>query len=217
MFEEQKNNNEALEQNQEKTLESPEEKVKKIRIIGATKDPNFEGSTIIKTEDEEGRVVGYAIRKNSEGQLEGNQIGYMKDGSTGAVYQLHESDFDKLRDMGILESYEGALATESSEKINNANLEMLRLFGEGDKIDPSWGRDPGELLTPARRSLEGMNDEDQEKVATEFFNKTIGRDISNNRYAYHVYRHFKSGAFGQKFKQLEDDRLKAAGYAGFKL
>jgi hypothetical protein len=78
----------------------------KANIIGVTKDTNFEGSLIVKTEDEEGRITGYAIRKDDRGNWGGNEIRYMKDSSMGPVYQLHESDFAKLRQEGILDAYE---------------------------------------------------------------------------------------------------------------
>lgn len=78
----------------------------KANIVGVTRDRNFEGSVIVKTEDEEGRITGYALRKNSHGNWEGNEIRYMKDGSIGPVYQLHEADFSKLGEKGILDSYE---------------------------------------------------------------------------------------------------------------
>lgn len=83
-----------------------ESKSEKANIVGVVKDKNFEGSVIVKAEDSEGRVVGYALRKNSEGNMEGNKIGYMKDGSIGTVYQLHEKDFSKLGENGVLEKYE---------------------------------------------------------------------------------------------------------------
>jgi len=78
----------------------------KANIVGVTRDRNFEGSVIVKTEDKEGRVTGYALRKNSHGDWEGNEIRYMKDGAIGPVYQLHEADFSKLGEQGILDSYE---------------------------------------------------------------------------------------------------------------
>ncbi|MFA6973388.1 MAG: hypothetical protein WC238_01435 [Parcubacteria group bacterium] len=78
----------------------------KANIVGVTRDRNFEGSVIVKTEDKEGRITGYALRKNRRGDWEGNEIRYMKDGSIGPVYQLHEADFSKLGEQGILESYE---------------------------------------------------------------------------------------------------------------
>lgn len=84
----------------------------KANIVGIAKDDNFEGSIIIKTKDAEDRISGYAIRKNSQGDLEGNRIGYMKDGSIGPVYQLHESDFVELGKTGVLEKYENTLLQE---------------------------------------------------------------------------------------------------------
>ncbi|MDP1884422.1 MAG: hypothetical protein Q8L10_03550 [Candidatus Moranbacteria bacterium] len=78
----------------------------KASIVGITRDRNFKGSVIVKTENEEGRITGYALRKNSNGDWEGNEIRYMKDGSIGPVYQLHEADFSKLGEQGIFDSYE---------------------------------------------------------------------------------------------------------------
>lgn len=222
MFEENKNNDvtlELTEKKQEKVLSNTESEAKKIRIVGSTKDANFEGSMIIKTEDEEGKIIGYAIRKNAEGELEGNKIGYMQDGSIETIYQLHSADFEDLKRMGVIDLYEGALANESLEKINETKLSMLRLYSEGDRFNPWNGRWPAdELMTPTKKALEGMSQEDQEKVAVDFFDATIGRSILNNKNAYMVYGVFSKTPFGQKFRQLEDERLKNAGFSsGFTL
>lgn len=100
-----------------------ESKIEIANIVGLTRDPNFEGSIIIKTEDAEGWITGYAIRKNSLGNLEGNEIRYTKDGSIGPVYQLHESDFSKLREQGILELYENMPAMKERDVQNPELLE----------------------------------------------------------------------------------------------
>jgi len=79
----------------------------KPNIVGVTRDRDFfGGSVIVKTEDGEGQITGYALRKNSRGNWEGNKIRYMENGSIGPVYQLHEADFSKLGEQGILDSYE---------------------------------------------------------------------------------------------------------------
>lgn len=93
----------------------------KLNIIAVTKDHNFEGSVIVKTEDEEGQITGYALRKNSQGDWEGNEIRYMKDGSIGSVYQLHEKDFSKLGDQGVLASYE-SIPTMKERTIENPEV-----------------------------------------------------------------------------------------------
>lgn len=196
--------------------QAPENKTEQIRIMGATKDSK--GSTIIKTEDAEGRVTGYAIRQKEDGSLEGNEIKYTPDGKTGAVYQLHEADFAKLKQQGILDSYEGALVAEKSKSVDDAKLAILRMYMQGEQFDPAWNKYPEDsLMNSAQEALKNLSSADQEKMATEFFNDTIGRNISNNTNAYKVYMMFKGTSFGQKFKQLEDTRLKEAGYAGFTL
>ncbi|HEX8946678.1 MAG TPA: hypothetical protein VF829_00475 [Candidatus Paceibacterota bacterium] len=83
-------------------------KLEKANIVGIARDRNFEGSIIVKTADEEGRITGYAIRKDSQGNYEGNEIRYMKDGSIGPVYQLREAGFAKLKEQGVLDAYENA-------------------------------------------------------------------------------------------------------------
>ncbi len=208
------------EQDSEKAQEeqAPENKAEQIRIVGATKDSNFEGSTIIKTEDAEGRVTGYAIRQKEDGSFEGNEIRYTPDGEVGPVYQLHEADFAKLKQQGVLDSYEGTLVAEKSRNVDDAKLAMLRMYMQGEQFDPAWNKYPEDsLMNSAQEALKNLSSADQEKMATEFFNDTIGRNISNNKNAYKVYMMFKGTSFGQKFQQLEDARLKEAGYAGFTL
>jgi len=88
--------------------------VEKANIVEIAKDKNFEGSIIVKTKDSDGRIVGFAIRRNISGDLEGNKIGYMNDGSVGAVYQLHDADFTRLDKSGVLKAYGEALIKEGS-------------------------------------------------------------------------------------------------------
>ena len=99
-------------------ITSPSEK---INIVEITKDHNFASSIIIKTKDAEGRITGYAIRKDNRGDWEGNKIRYMKDSSRGPVYQLHESDFEELRQQGILDAYEN-IPEMKERKIENPEL-----------------------------------------------------------------------------------------------
>lgn len=67
-------------------------------------------------------------------------------------------------------------------------------------------------------ALKEFDFQTQEKIGKDFFDRTIGQNISNNRNAYEVYLVFKRTTFGKKFAELEDARLKEAGYEeGFKL
>lgn len=196
--------------------QTPKNKAEQIIIIGTSKDPNFEGAIIIKIQDTEGHITGYAIRKKEDGSLEGNKISYTPDWKIGSVYQLYEADFAKLKQQGVLDSYESVLVAEKSKKIDNAKVAMLRMYLQGDKFDSINNIYPEEsLMNSVEEALNCLNSTDQEKMATEFFNDTIGERIGNNRNAYKVYFIFKNTAFGQKFQQLEDERLKKAGYVGF--
>ena len=96
----------------EKKSSNPELAVEKADIVEVTRDKNFEGSIIIKTKNTDGRMIGYALRKNSQGDLEGNRINYISDGTAGAVYQLHEADLASLDQQGVLDLYEDALMQE---------------------------------------------------------------------------------------------------------
>lgn len=98
-------------------IENAEAGIKKPSVVEVVKNDNFEGSIIVKTQDAEGRIVGFALRKNGSGDLEGNKIGYMKDGSVGWVQQLHESDFAELARQGIMEAYEDALSNEDKIEV----------------------------------------------------------------------------------------------------
>ena len=100
---------------------------------------------------------------------------------------------------------------EQSEKINEAKNILMQLF------DKAGWTSFSELMNKSENILDGLSDGEQEKLANEFFNDTIGKTISNNRGAYQVYGEFKGTAFAKKFAKLEDGRLKRAGYAGFVL
>jgi hypothetical protein len=110
--------------------------VEKANIMEVVKDKNFEGSIIIKTKNAEGRTIGYALRKNSQGNLDGNMIGYTEDGSIGPVYQLHEADFINLGQQGILDLYENALMQEKSSVVSNLDSGMeARVVEEARLLD----------------------------------------------------------------------------------
>lgn len=120
-------------------IASTKSQPEKASIVGVTRDRNFEGSVIVKTEDKEGRVTGYALRKNSHGVWEGNEIKYMKDGSIGPVYQLHDADFSKLGEQGILDSYDDMPAmkertTENPEFLNEKEASKKFLAEERKKL-----------------------------------------------------------------------------------
>lgn len=90
---------------------------------------------------------------------------------------------------------------------------LMRLAANAEKA--VFNRDP-ELET-TRAAIGGFDEQTQEKLAEDFFDRTIGQSIANNRGAYQIYMEMPGGAFTKKFHDLEDARLKAAGYAGFSL
>lgn len=71
-----------------------------------------------------------------------------------------------------------------------------------------------DLLKKIKSLLDKGN---QDEIAEAYFAKTIGESISNNKSAYPVYLALKGTPFAKKFAELEDARLKTAGYAGFSL
>lgn len=75
---------------------------------------------------------------------------------------------------------------------------------------------PGALRL-LRVQLEKGGELSQQKLAEDFFAETIGKRIDNNLGAYRVYQALKGTPFAERFKELEDKRLKDAGYGGFNL
>lgn len=154
---------------------TPTKNTEKAKIIGVTRDHNFEGSVIVKTEDEEGRITGYALRKNSQEDWEGNEIRYMKDGSIGPVYQLHEKDFSKLGEQGILASYESMPAmkerTIENPKILSKNEASKKYLSEERKKLAQEIREQRNRLSALKidgentnKSSESMEDEKKDKI-----------------------------------------------------
>src|SRR3989344_1323197 len=58
---------------------------------------------------------------------------------------------------------------------------------------------------------------DQKALADDFFENTIVKDFTSNKQAYKVYRELKGTEFAQRFKELESERLKKAGFGEFRL
>ncbi len=86
----------------------------RVMITEITKGlDDFDGSIIIKTKNSRGEIVGYALRKNSQKEVEGSAIHFGKNGEKGPVYPLHGTDFAKLAQNGVLKAFEEALAQEA--------------------------------------------------------------------------------------------------------
>lgn len=190
----------------------------KAKIVETTTDSNFEGSIITKVATPEGRVVGYAIRRNSQGELEGNSISYLEDGSVGAVQQLYEADFDELRENGVVEKFEEVMEQERGIDIQKGLRSVLDLFENANSFDPWQNMYPdAEMLEQVQHELDGLSEEEQAELASKFFDSTIGTNPARIKDSYKVYGVLKGTAFGKAFRDIEDARLKSAGGAGFDL
>lgn len=154
-------------------------------IVKVTKDKNFEGSIIVQTEDSEGRIAGYALRKNRNGDLEGNKIGYMRDGSIAWTQQLHEADLAALAENGILEKYESALIDEKNSTTQERTIESPELLETKDASKKLMAAERSKLarefweqrkVQKERLSkLKGVVDIAQEKIQGEKGDEQVGR------------------------------------------
>lgn len=101
---------------------------------------------------------------------------------------------------------------------DQASAEVSMLIKAGKDLN-YMGK--AENLPQVIETVKALSDADQEALAQDYFDKTIGKSISDNKYAYEVYLKLKGTAFARKFHDLEDARLKASGpegfYAGFNL
>ncbi len=70
----------------------------KRESLAVFKDDSFPGFIIVR----EGNI-GYALRKNPSGNIEGNQIHYLEDCSVGAVYKLHAPQLEELTQRGVVD------------------------------------------------------------------------------------------------------------------
>ena len=100
---------------------------------------------------------------------------------------------------------------EQAEKISEVRNVFMQLF------DKAGWTSFSELMAKSENILDGLDNDEQEQLAKEFFDETIGKNILNIPKSYQVYREFKGTAFAKKYAELEDARLKRAGYAGFTL
>lgn len=157
---------------------SPSEKV---NIVGVTRDRNFEGSVIVKTEDEEGGITGYALRKNSHDDWEGNEIKYMEDGSIGPAYQLHEADFSKLGEQGILTLYE------SMPAMKDRTIEKPELLSEKEASKKFLAEERRKLAQEIREQRKAQHERlSVLKIDSEEANKSsesMDGELEDNRYA----------------------------------
>lgn len=184
----------------------------------------FGNATILKKED----GTYYALRRDSRGDLSASEFTMMRDGDysrVGAVYQVHNMDqfgeiskkteikkFESLSEeeaMGHLKEKEASV--DSKNRLDKVNLPLMELFRSAG-YESFHGQ-----VDNIKESINKLSEDEQEKLAETFFEQTIGKNIMNVKSAYQVYMQV-GGVFHKKFKELEDTRLKAAGYSsGFTL
>ncbi len=173
------------------------EKFEQPTIVNNSKlAEEFPGSVIVKKID----GTHFAVRKNPQGEWEGNSFKLTPDGGIGAVYQEHGID------NSIIKVVEDKIEKGVNEKLNNINSSLMSLFQSAgfSSFDSK--------IKDATEKIKQLSDEDQEKLAERFHEDTIGRSIGNIPAANQVYMQ-TDGAFSRKFKEIESARLKGAGYS----
>ena len=172
----------------------------------------FEGAVIVQKGE-----TFYALKKTPSGELRASEFRLTPEGGVGAIYQVR--DMEQFSD--VLSKIE---SKETEKRIEQAESLLMALFKEADGaqngFDPFNGIYNGrssEMLKNVKDILNALTPSDQENLASAFFEKTILADIVNNRKAYPVYGALKGTSFAEKFKQLENDRLQAAGFGSFDL
>lgn len=109
--------------------------------------------------------------------------------------------------------------TGSAEKLERANQLLKELFVDGKRgsLDPFGNIVSKQQMAKVEEFRSIRSELDQSTLAQKFFDDTIGQNILNNKGAYMVYKLFKGSEFSDKFKELENARLEAAGYGEFNL
>ena len=167
---------------------------------------NFPGSVILKKPD----GTHFAVRKTEDG-WEGNSFKLMPDGTIGATYQ--ERDIEP----GLIKEAGAQIEKGNNEKLNVFKQEAMALYRKGGYQGQAFNNfsgQPSQEATSFKKKLIELPEQEQQKIAESFFGDTIGQSISNNGNAYLVYMATKGTAFARKFTEMEDARLKSAGYSG---
>jgi len=110
---------------------------------------------------------------------------------------------------------------ETEEKLNQAKKLLLDSFGNIEKTEVRGNyhvqsRETEATLDEIKSVLKDPSI-DQKALADDFFENTIVKDFTSNKQAYKVYRELKGTEFAQRFKELESERLKKAGFGEFRL
>ncbi len=184
-----------------------------VRFLSSeSNNANFPWKIVIHTE-ENGRKISYALSQDAHGKISWNKITYLAWTDTvWAVYQLHEDDIRELKDQKLLDHFQDALRKSEREHLDSVKQQLMRLFIDGERYNPFWGRYPEGLdLREFRGIIGGLSETTQRELAQYFFDQTIGEHISNNWKAYMVYGLLKGTTFGQEFQRRENERLIDAG------
>jgi len=141
---------------------------------------------------------------------------------TKAQAEKDQKEYDK-----VLAKIKGGQGTQEKadekniEKVNRVKALLRDAFQNIEKVEykGNYARMAKETTTTIETIREILKDNniDQKVLADDFFENTIGTNILFIPNAYKVYLELKGTEFAQRFKELEDRRLKEAGFGGFNL
>lgn len=204
---------------------SPEELMLLVGERQALKEREEEAVMDKSYEEALGENAEYDAQKTAEKEAQEKQ--------KAADMAQEQADKDKVAE--IVEQLKGGEA--QNESIDSKSQEALKLFltqhgykpGQYDK-SLGWGPDVidgQEILkelsffTKLQSSdIEFLTSQQQEELAQGFFDRVIGNEgmpKTHPQEAYSVYQKLKGTPFAEKFKTLEDRRLKKFGFGPFDL
>jgi hypothetical protein len=174
--------------------------VPETTILGTAKDEEFPGSIVVKTKNAEGNIVGYAMRTKEDGTIEGNEINYQPDGSTGTVQRLNEADLARLQQQGILGEFQSIKKIEQTKKNDNANIWLQRLFLQGKNPYMAYQTESNEqmYIDEATKALQALSDSEQISLA-----ETFSKEHDRSEKFHYVMIKMNGTVFGKKLAELQ--------------
>lgn len=94
---------------------------------------------------------------------------------------------------------------------------ILRDLFRDNRLEPATLGLSKKQAEMGKNLLSMLSGSEQRAAAERFFSSTVGENVDVARKAYNVYMMLRGSEFANRFKELEDARLRSAGFGGFKL
>lgn len=175
------------------------EQTHKINILGIERDERFLGALIIKTQEHDNQIIGYALTEDDLGKISGHRIEYDRNSVMVSNQVLSETDIDDLTLKGVIKVYKEKKHEEEIIQSDDVKTIIIKTCLFGGSVNPFADNSHiGEMINSAIRAFENLSVVGQDKVVKHFFDDIISSKEKNKDIKFSVYYIFKDTPFGEQ-------------------